>query len=220
MSTAMGHIAEDIEVPNQMEAHRLRREEKDNIHNFVLLEGAKTAIVCAAGATTASFVAQRYSTLYRGLSLPFKVFLVMGATTAGFFTETDRAAWQADREFMKNFSVSQGAEIDGNSALPVSQGWDATRIKDFAIKNKYSLLGYSYAAIVGTTLAYNFTRRDIFMTQKSIHRTYLSLTRFGTGAAVGGVLLIGLLAGTEGGQRKETVDPYYERIVNGTQAKQ
>ncbi|KAJ3357367.1 pre-tRNA nuclear export protein [Entophlyctis luteolus] len=217
MSTAMGHIADDIDMPSQMEAHRLRREEKDKIHNFVLLEGAKTAIMCAAGATTASFFAQRYSTLYRGLSLPFKVFLVMGATTAGFFTETDRAALQADREFMKNFSVTQGAEIEaavGNSALAASQEWDATRIKEFALKNKYSLLGYSYAAIVGTTLAYNFTRRDIFMTQKFVNaRLVGQFSGKLFSSPVGGVLLIGLLAGTEGGQRKETVDPYYERIV-------
>ncbi|KAJ3284718.1 hypothetical protein HDU79_007929 [Rhizoclosmatium sp. JEL0117] len=211
----MSHVSEHVDMPDKMEAHRLRREEKDKIHNKVLLEGAKMGILTSAGALVASFGAYRFIPAYRRLTLPFRISLVLAATTAGFFTETDRAAMKADREFAQKFSLSREDELSLVSSRPTLFGanseWDAERIKQFAFKNRFTLLTYGYVGVVGTTLAYNFSRTDIFLSQKFINARLV-----GQFSAVAGILLIG--AAAVGNKPEKVVDPYYERVVNGPDA--
>ncbi|KAI9326512.1 hypothetical protein BDR26DRAFT_941203 [Obelidium mucronatum] len=212
MSVSMSHVSDHVEMPDKMEAHRLRREEKDKIHNKVLLEGAKMGILTSAGAVVTSLAAYRFIPAYRRLTLPFRISLVLAATTAGFFTETDRAAMRADREFAKKFSLSREDELQLVSARPTLFGsnsdWDFERMKQVAYKNRFTLLAYTYAGVVGSTLAYNFARTDIFLSQKFINARLVG--QFG---AVAGIVLIG--AAAVGNKPEETIDPYYERIVNG-----
>ncbi|TPX65251.1 hypothetical protein CcCBS67573_g08184 [Chytriomyces confervae] len=157
MSVSMGHHSQDLVIPDKMEAHRLRREEKDKIHGQVLIEGAKMGMVTTAGALAASFGLNHYSALFRGLTLPFKISLVLAATTAGFFTETDRAAMKADREFAKKFSISQEDEVQLKSSNPFklnSSEWDMEQIKNAAFKNKFvnaRLVG-QFSAVAGVLL--------------------------------------------------------------------
>ncbi|KAJ3030736.1 UNVERIFIED_CONTAM: hypothetical protein HDU68_007947 [Siphonaria sp. JEL0065] len=208
----MSHISEHVELGDKMEAHRLRREEKDKIHAKVLVEGAKMGIVTSAGAVAASFAAHRFIPAYRRLTLPFRISLVLAATTAGFFTETDRAAMRADREFSQKFSITNVNELEHISTKPTifgeSSDWDLERVKQVAFKNRFTLLAYSYFGIVGTTLVYNFSRTDIFMTQKFVNARLV-----GQFSAVAGILLIG--AAAVGNKPEQKIDPYYERIVNG-----
>ncbi|ORY39283.1 hypothetical protein BCR33DRAFT_720121 [Rhizoclosmatium globosum] len=206
MSVSMSHVSEHVDMPDKMEAHRLRREEKDKIHNKVLLEGAKMGILP---------VLELLWLPYRRLTFPFRISLVLAATTAGFFTETDRAAMKADREFAQKFSLSREDELSLVSSRPTLFGanseWDAERIKQFAFKNRFTLLTYGYVGVVGTTLAYNFSRTDIFLSQKFINARLV-----GQFSAVAGILLIG--AAAVGNKPEKVVDPYYERVVNGPDA--
>ncbi|KAI8612956.1 hypothetical protein BC830DRAFT_1170650 [Chytriomyces sp. MP71] len=218
MVVAMGINSADELLPDKMEAARLRREEKDRIHHKVLLEGAKMGILATTAAVAASFAANRYSAAYRRLTLPFKVSLVIAASTAGFFTATDVAAMEADRQFAQKFSVSKEDELGALGSLrpfaSVGKDLDWAQMKAVAFKNKYTLLGYGYVGIVGSTLAYNFTRRDIFLTQKFVNARLV-----GQFSAIGAVLLIGAAASS--GYKKEdpTLDAYYERVVNPEEMK-
>ncbi|ORY39284.1 hypothetical protein BCR33DRAFT_720122 [Rhizoclosmatium globosum] len=187
MSVSMSHISEHVEMPDKMEAHRLRREEKDKIHAKVLLEGAKMGLVTTAGAIAASLAAQRYIPAYARLTLPFRISLVLAASTAGFFTETDRAAMRADREFAQKFSITQKDDVSLAEAS-VARSWDMETVKQVAFKNRFQLLSWGYLGVVGTTLAYNFSRTDIFLSQN----------------AVAGILLIGAAARIVNGEKKAT----------------
>ncbi|KAJ3064401.1 hypothetical protein HDU98_012178 [Podochytrium sp. JEL0797] len=192
-----------------MEAHRRRREEKDKIMEKVMVDGAKMGAVIGAGAVLASLGAQRFIPAYRRLTLPFRVSLVLAATTAGFFTETDRAAMRADRAFAQEFSISSHGEAN----IPQDESikdWTRESLKQAAFANRFSLLGYGYAGVVGSTLVYNFSRRDIFLSQKFINARIV-----GQFSAVAGILLIGAAAAVPGTKVEEKLDPYYERIVNG-----
>ncbi|KAI8614266.1 hypothetical protein BC830DRAFT_1065663 [Chytriomyces sp. MP71] len=199
-----------------MEAARQRREEKDLIHNKVLVEGAKMGTALTLGAVAASLAANRFIPVYRSLRFPFKLSLVIAASTAGFFTATDRATMYADREFSQKFSVTREEEVSAFSHAAGDEasgmrGWDGARWKEFAFKNRYSLLGYGYLGIVGSTLAYNFTRRDIFMTQKFVNARII-----GQFSGIAGILLIGAVSATGEHRANSQVqaDPYYDRIVN------
>ncbi|KAI9326511.1 hypothetical protein BDR26DRAFT_941202 [Obelidium mucronatum] len=207
MSVSMSHVSQHAEIPDKMEAHRLRRQEKDEIHSKVLVEGAKMGMVTTAGAIAASLAAQRYSPVYRRLTLPFRISLVLAASTAGFFTETDRAAMRADREFAQKFSISRSNEVNAEFES-VGKSWNLDTVRQVAYKNRFTLLAYTYAGIVGTTLAYNFSRTDIFLSQKFINARLVG--QFG---AVAGIALIG--AAAVGNKPEVKVDAYYERIVSG-----
>lgn len=67
-------------------AHALRALEKENMNRFVMWQGTKAAIVGGIGSIGASLAAQKFSNLYRHISLPFKVFIVLSVTTGSFFT--------------------------------------------------------------------------------------------------------------------------------------
>ncbi|KAJ3007748.1 UNVERIFIED_CONTAM: hypothetical protein HDU68_003359 [Siphonaria sp. JEL0065] len=193
MSVSMSHISDAVDLPDHMEAHRLRRQQKEELHNKVLLDGARMGMVISAGAIAASLIS-----------------LVLAATTAGFFTETDRAALRADREFSQKFSISRSNEsgFDTPDTLSEAKSWDMQTVKQVAYKNRFTLLSYAYVGIVGCTLAYNFSRKDIFMTQKFVNARLV-----GQFSAVAGILLIG--AAAVGNKPETKVDAYYERIVNG-----
>ncbi|KAI8612957.1 hypothetical protein BC830DRAFT_1134502, partial [Chytriomyces sp. MP71] len=172
--------------------------------------------VLTLGAVAASFAANRFIPAYRSLRFPFKLSLVIAASTAGFFTATDRATMYADREFSQKFSITKEDEVaafshaEGEEALGMRK-WDMDEVKEFTFKNRYSLLGYGYVGIVGSTLAYNFTRRDIFMTQKFVNARII-----GQFAGIAGILLIGAASamGEHGANSQVLADPYYDRIVN------
>ncbi|KAJ3064400.1 hypothetical protein HDU98_012177 [Podochytrium sp. JEL0797] len=207
MSSSMSHVSDHIEMGDKMEAHRKRREEKDAIMSKVLLESCKTGVVIGAAAVLASYGAYRFIPAYRRITVPFRVSLVLAATTAGFFTESDRAAMRADREFAQQFSISRT-----DDRLPMEQtSWEDWKLAAF--QNRFTLLTYSYLGIVGSTLVYNFGRKDIFLSQKFINARIV-----GQFSAVAGILLIG--AAAVGNKPEQKVDPYYERIVNGDAPKQ
>ncbi|KAJ3099709.1 hypothetical protein HK100_004846, partial [Physocladia obscura] len=214
MSVSMSNVSDEVDMPDKMEAHRLRREEKDNIHNKVLLEGAKMGLATTTLALAASFAGQKYSPAYRRLTLPIKISLLIAASTAGFFTQTDRAMMHADRNFAKQFSLTTSEEVDAvlkgspTSPIDAEKKWDLRKVKEVAFANRYEILGYGYVGVVGSTLAYNFTRRDIFMTQKFVNARLV-----GQFAAIAGIVMIGAMAASSPTEEKK--DAYYERIVNG-----
>ncbi|KAJ3327697.1 hypothetical protein HDU76_011297 [Blyttiomyces sp. JEL0837] len=208
MSSAMA--SQDISAfSEKMEAHRLRQIEKDKIHNRVILEGLQMGSVVGGSTLVASFAAQRYLPMYRTLQMPYKVLLVVLGFTAGFFTQTDIAAMKADREFAMKFSITKPDELELH-AVPNSKKILTGRMEGFKeafVKNRFEYLTMGYFGVLGGTLAYNFMRKDIFLSQKFINARMTAQV-----AAIAGVGIAAVMAAST--HREVMIDPYYERVVN------
>ncbi|KAJ3414716.1 hypothetical protein HDV05_006153 [Chytridiales sp. JEL 0842] len=212
MSSAMTGI--HMDVTDKMEAHRLRQMEKDRIHNRVILSGTKVAAATGTTAIITHLLATRYSPFYARLQTSFKVFLISSAFMAGFFTETDRAAMREDRAFMQKFSISKDDDVKYALEKPSASLWDRQALQEAFVKNRYKVVGYSYAGIVGATLVYNFARKDIPTPQK-----WINARMTGQLGAIAGMALAAWVTSLTPKKTDEHLDPYYERIVNSKTVK-
>ncbi|KAJ3286952.1 hypothetical protein HDU76_007901 [Blyttiomyces sp. JEL0837] len=209
---------QEVSFSEKMEAHRLRQIEKDKIHNRVLLEGLQTGSIIGGATLLTSFAAQKFIPAYKSLRFPFKVFLVIAGFTGGFFTQTDVAAMKADREFAQKFSVTNPDELQlvsvpgANATRILTGGVDFEGMKRAFVKNRFEYLTIGYFSVLGGTLAYNFMRRDIFLSQKFINARMTAQV-----AAIAGVGIAAVMAAST--QREVMIDPYYERVVNGPEKK-
>ncbi|KAI9364462.1 hypothetical protein DFJ73DRAFT_809573 [Zopfochytrium polystomum] len=202
MSSAMA--SDDVVFSENMEAHRLRQLEKEKIHGYVLQEGVTMGTIVGSTFLGASLLAQKFLPAYRSLTFPFKVFIVSSAVMGGFFTGTDRAAMKADRAFAMRFSVTHEDELSLIKESREARNWESLRRTLY--KNRFEILAASYFGILGTTLAYNFARKDIFTSQKFINARMTAQV-----AAIAGVGAVAVLASST--PRETVVDPYYERVL-------
>ncbi|KAI8846358.1 hypothetical protein BC829DRAFT_370497 [Chytridium lagenaria] len=203
MSSAMA--LDSVDIPAQMEAHRLREMEKDAIHRRVIWDGVKMAGVFTGLSGGASLLAQRYWPLYRAQKLPFKLFIVLAFGTGAFFTEADRSAMRADREFAMKFSVSREGELSRPQETMSRLSTD--EVMKAIVRNRYEVVAYTWLGTLAGTLAWNFQRRDIAMAQKLINARMT-----GQVAAIAGFIAAASLASAM--PKEVVVDPYYERIIN------
>ncbi|KAI9338913.1 hypothetical protein DFJ73DRAFT_847165 [Zopfochytrium polystomum] len=133
-----------------------------------------------------------------------QAFVVSSASMAGFFFGTDRAAVRADREFAQRFSVTKEEELSLIRESKEARSWES--FQRTLYRNRFEILAASYFGILGTTMAYNFARKDIFMSQKFINARMTAQV-----AAIAGVGAIAVLASTT--RPEPIIDPYYERIL-------
>ncbi|KAJ3114893.1 hypothetical protein HDU96_001511 [Phlyctochytrium bullatum] len=203
-----------IDIPAQMEAHKQREREKDIIHRKVIVDGLKMSAAFTGLSGGASLLAQRYWPLYRQQKLPFKLFIVMAFGTGAFFTEADRAAMRYDREFAMRFSVTNPNDFVRPSTAPLSRfNWSSEEMLKMVVRNRYEIIGYTWAGTLVSTLAWNFTRPNVAMAQKLINARMTAQV-----AAIAGFVLVASLASTV--PKEVVVDPYYERIINGSKQTQ
>ncbi|KAJ3219094.1 hypothetical protein HDU67_002750 [Dinochytrium kinnereticum] len=238
MSSVMSITEDAIDIPAQMEAHRQREQEKDAIHRRVIMDGMKMAGIFTAGSGGLSLLAQRYIPLYRSQKLPFKLFIVMAFGTGAFFTEADRSAMRADREFAMRFSVTR--EGDLSQPAPTMTRLTGDELLKAAVRNRFEVVGYTWLGTFAGTLFWNFQRADIAMAQKLINARMTAQVAAILGFAAAGTLAamvpkeatIGEFVGSRVFSEallaslvpyllvSPSIDPYYERIINGNQAPQ
>ncbi|KAJ3282847.1 hypothetical protein HK104_010677 [Borealophlyctis nickersoniae] len=156
----------------------------------------------------AGYVGHRYSPSFRNLYPPIKLSLGLAIPTAVFFTVTDKAAIEADRELVARFSVTrpEDAAAIARERQPV---WTMEGFKKYAYDNRLKLLGYSWAAAVAGVLMYTYNRKDITKSQKIINARLVSQVLALVGA---GAFALSL------GEEKEKpipVDAHFERVMRG-----
>jgi hypothetical protein len=191
-------------------------QEKALRHSIVVREGLKATAYATPAIALGVYAANRWWPLYRGLTPQFKMFTVVAGLTAVFFTATDRIAMWVEREAGFRYSVSNKQEA---SAAGVDLGTDGPpfttrpgsitdKLAHWVVDARYHIIGYGWAAVVGSTIAYTWRRRDITLTQKLINARLLGQT-----AALSGVALIaGLTANVTA--PPAPVDAYFERVVS------
>ncbi len=94
--------------------------------------------------------------------LPWKVFAMLMIPTAAFFTTTDVAAMELDREFAQQFSITPKIESKEKQYNLTSVEGVKTYFRD----NQYSVIGYGWLALMLGSLGYNFSKPSIALQQK------------------------------------------------------
>jgi hypothetical protein len=124
---------------------------------------------------------------------------------AVFFTVTDRVAMRVEREMGLRYSASLASESLAIPALAPPASLTERAVK-FFVENRYAIIGYGWAGVVGGSLLYTWKRRDIPLTQKLINARLLSQTM-----ALLGMGLIAALTANVAAPPK--VDAYFDRIL-------
>lgn len=191
--------------------------DKESTHKWVVNQGLKAALVWGTGGVAAHLVLLRYSPKWARVYTPYKAFILSMIPTAAFFTVTDRAAMYADRAHAMHKSIS----------LPEQVYTRQLSLNEWIVKNKYSVLGYSWLTAMGASLAYNFGNKQIPMSQKLINSRMIAQT-----LTIGGMALLAFLAANQQVAKRDDQDDedakrrmrnpsklhdeHYDRIVNPT----
>ncbi|KAI8904811.1 hypothetical protein EDD86DRAFT_233032 [Gorgonomyces haynaldii] len=175
-------------------------------HNWVLMQGAKAGIIFGIGGLIGSLAAQRYWKLYQRQSLPFKVFIGLSFPTGAFFTQTDRAAMYADRVHAAQFSITKEDEVDNANRVDTRVPQTTT---EWLLKNKYTVLGYTWLSAMGVSMVYNFSRKDISMSYKIINSRMIAQT-----LAFAGMASLAVLAASATEEPEEKRDLHFERVIS------
>ncbi|KAI8924357.1 hypothetical protein BC831DRAFT_466120 [Entophlyctis helioformis] len=191
---------------------KTRQQLKDERHNYVLVEGTKSALMFGAAGVFGHLLAQRTWPLYQRQSLPFKSFLLICIPMAAFFTTTDKAAMAADRQYAQRFSITSADELEVKELVPAAASDSALdRAKSFVLGNRFALLGYGWLGAVGLSLMYNFSRKEISLPQKLINSRMVAQS-----AALAGFAGLAVLTTTSASTPAVRIDPYFQRVVEGT----
>ena len=177
------------------------KEIEDQVHNKVVQQGLISASIWGSAAVTGHLLLTKFVPRYKKHTFPFKLFVMLMVPTAAFFTTTDVMAMEEDRKFAQQYSVSQPDEIDFKS----SSDW-----KEYLRDNQFSLVGYTWLGLVGSTLAYNFAKPQISLQQKFINARMVSQA-----GALLGIVAVAMMSlkRQEKVQGKVENDAHFERIV-------
>ncbi|KAJ3046131.1 hypothetical protein HDV00_003881 [Rhizophlyctis rosea] len=189
--------------------NRMTEEEKEFRHNYTLRMGLGSAAASTPLALGGAWLANKYSPLFRGLTLPFKTMLVICVPTAVFFTVSDRAAIAADKQLMQRFSVTRPEDV---IRPPPKKEFSFTSqgIKDWIVDNRTYVVAYGWLGTVAGMMLYTWRRKDITTSQKLINARMAAQA-----LAIAGVA--GIAAITAVPEPANVIDPHFERIVNADQ---
>ncbi|KAJ3181841.1 hypothetical protein HDU85_003356 [Gaertneriomyces sp. JEL0708] len=171
------------------EKSRVPPEEKERLYNHVVWEGTKASMIGGALATAGLIAAHKASPTFARVSLPFKVFLGLAATTATFFTVSDRASGQVAREAAARWSANRNEAANAlrRELSPIVAVPEVTGAKEWFIKHRYPVVAAVWTGALGGTLLYNAQRGDITRSQKIINARLLAqvMALCGVGAIAG-----------------------------------
>ena len=183
------------------------KEIEDQVHHKVVQQGLYSAAFWGTGAITGHLLLTKFNSRYRKHTFPFKLFVLLMVPTAAFFTTTDVAAMEEDRKFALQYSLSKPDPIQSAAMDLKEANW-----KQYLRDNQFSLVGYTWLALVGSTLAYNFAKPQITLQQKFINARMVSQA----GALLGIVAVAALsLKRQEKVQGRVENDAHFERVVGG-----
>ncbi|KAJ3056792.1 hypothetical protein HK097_004056 [Rhizophlyctis rosea] len=194
-------------MTEQPRPRRLTEAEKEARHQAVLNESLQASAISIPFAVGGSYVLHRYWGFYRNLSLPFKTLLGICVPTAVFLTVSDRAAMRADRELIDRFAVIRS---DALIRPPPKKefSWTAEGIKNYAIDNRYYVVGLGWLGTATGMMLYTWRRRDITTSQKIINARMAAQA-----LAIGGIAATAFV-GALPDKNEPVVDPHFERVVN------
>ena len=155
-------------LANEGKAARERKVQQERIHSQVINRGLKSAGIWGFGGLLGHTLLTRYNARYAKHTLPFKVFCLMMIPTAAFFTETDIAAKELDREFAQQFSITPKlpqTDVSSKNNYALS----AAGAKLFFKDHQFEVIGYGWLGLIGGSLAYNFAQPRITLAQKFIN---------------------------------------------------
>ncbi|KAI8925261.1 hypothetical protein BC831DRAFT_461682 [Entophlyctis helioformis] len=182
---------------------KTRQQLKDERHNYVLVEGTKSALMFGAAGVFGHLLAQRTWPLYQRQSLPFKSFLLICIPMAAFFTTTDKAAMAADRQYAQRFSITSADELEVKELVPAAASDSALdRAKSFVWATRFALLGYGWLGAVGL---------EISLPQKLINSRMVAQS-----AALAGFAGLAVPDNDPASTPAVRIDPYFQRVVEGT----
>lgn len=154
-------------------AARERKFQQERIHSQVITRGLKAAGMWGLGGLGAHSLLTYTVPRYAKHTLPFKVFCLLMIPTAAFFTETDIAAKELDREFAQQFSVTP--KLD--TLRPASSySFTGSGAKQFFKDHQFEVIGYGWLGLIGGSLAYNFAMPRITLSQKFINARMVAQT--------------------------------------------
>ena len=146
-------------------AARERKIQQESIHSLVINRGLKAAGLWGLGGLGIHSLMTYRVPRYARHTLPFKVFVLLMIPTAAFFTETDIAAKELDREFAQQFSITPKIETRATS----SYSFTGRGAKEFFRDHQFEVIGYGWLGLIGASLAYNFAQPRITLSQKFIN---------------------------------------------------
>jgi len=142
---------------------QMKPEEEKELHEYVMLQGAKAGVVAGLLSTAASFYAQKTFPMYRRIQFPFKALLVVSSITGAFFTMADVSITKAERSLAERKIIERGGFVaPKNQESPIS-------LKHWILDNKNHIVGFGWLAVAGGTLLYQWKRKDISRAQKIIN---------------------------------------------------
>lgn len=190
----------------------MKPEDEKELHEFVMWEGTKAAIIGGALSTAASLYAQKSFPFYRGISLPFKALLVAATITGSFFTAADVSITKAERLLAERKILERGGFVaPKTSESPQS-------LKHWVLDNKSYIVGIGWLTVAGGTLLYQWKRKDITVPQKIINARLSSqvMALVGVSALAGIFNLFNSIALTATEPPKPKIDYHFESVISQT----
>ena len=190
----------------------MKPEDEKELHEFVMWEGTKAAIVGGVLSTAASFYSQKSFPFYRGIKFPFKALLVATAITGSFFTAADVSITKAERVLAERKILERGGFV----APKISESPQS--LKHWVLDNKYYIVGFGWMAVAGGTFLYQWKRKDISVPQKVINARLSSqvMALAGVSALAGNLSIVNKIALTATEPPKPKIDYHYESVISQT----
>ncbi|KAI9266023.1 hypothetical protein BY458DRAFT_534100 [Sporodiniella umbellata] len=144
----------------------LTPEQEETKRHIFFSSGSKGALVGLAVGAMATVLSLRRSPEFRALSRPVQSMMVVGGSTAGFLFASDSAVSRyenyhlgyADEETLQTL-------LSKNQSMPTSS---FDRSLNYLNENRWSFIGFSWAASMIGALGYSFTNKYLTTQQKIV----------------------------------------------------
>ncbi|KAL2890017.1 Respiratory supercomplex factor 2 -like protein [Ceratocystis lukuohia] len=129
----------------------LTKEEEDAHYEQVLKGGAIGGVVGTAGGLAASLIASKRYAAFRGLTLPFKAFLVSSTGTFGAIINADRYSMKFQRAQNPDSTYQSTSSRAVQEALRNQSSYE--KFMSWGRENRYSIVLTSWLASMGVAIA-------------------------------------------------------------------
>lgn len=208
----------DIKSEKKTHATEDRAKVQDKIHAWVLKEGAKSGLIWFTGVALLSLGLHRgygptkLTSNYNRIRPAYKTLIPILFGTGAFFTRTDIAAMEADRAFALQYAVNKDEILaqQQEELAAYDKPFEITQegISNYLWENRFAIVGGIWATTVIATLAYNFGRKDLKLSQKLINARMTSQA-----AALAGMVAFGAAASMNTKAKPLHEDEHFQEIL-------
>ncbi|KAI9498614.1 hypothetical protein BDB00DRAFT_798674 [Zychaea mexicana] len=146
---------------------RLTEEQHNELEHLAFVTGVKGAAIGIGIGAVATLMTFRRSTHFRGLSTPAKAILPGSAGFAGYLFGADRAATRYANKKLGyvDDDIIRDLQSDANISEP---GDTKQRVAHFVNKNRWKIIGGSWAFSMVGALGFTFSNRYLTTQQKLV----------------------------------------------------